>query len=305
MSKIVATIDLSSNSFHLLISQINPNGSVVTLDYKKHKVQLRSGLTADYTIDKDTQARAIACMQDFRSLLDRYTIDLVKAVGTYTLRRAQENITEFKKTLESILGHAIEIISGDEEAHLVFLGASIANKDAHNTLVIDIGGGSTEIVLGKKGKLVFGKSLNFGCVGVQKDFFSDGLNRENFDNAIEYVKNMLDPVKDRYLDYSWDNVLGSSGTIRAIIEISKSRNTIITKNILSNLIDTMIDFSNVEDIAIPGLRDDRKNILAGGVSVLYAIFDKLSIDKMELSSGALREGVLYELVNTLKDRDDT
>lgn len=301
MSKIVATIDLGSNSFHMLVSEIKPDGEVVTLSKQKQKVQLRAGLNNNLTISKDAQERAVQCLEFFAQEIKKYNVEHVSAVGTYTLRKAKNNIKGFKKKLDKALGSKIKIISGPEEARLVYVGARDNHDPKQKTLVVDIGGGSTEFVIGKGDKILMARSTDMGCVGMQKDCFqNEKLDFANFHASTAKAKQVLEPILAKYKKIGWNTVLGSSGTITAVTGICEklTGDTVITKEFLNELITLMMDKREVEHIRFDGLREDRESVLAGGVAILYAIFDCLGISEMRLSNGAVREGMLYELVKS-------
>ncbi|MFC4892033.1 Ppx/GppA family phosphatase [Pseudofrancisella aestuarii] len=302
MSKRIATVDLGSNSFHMLICEISDSGEVNTIYKQKEKIQLRAGLSKDLTIDDETQARAIACLESFSREIRNYQVEYVEAVGTYTLRKARRNIRVFKKKLSKALGTKIRIISGKEEARLVYVGARQALDNVittNKTLIVDIGGGSTEIVIGRGDSILASRSLDVGCVGVQNDFFSEGkLTFDNFFKAVEETKKLIEPIVKKYKSIGWDVALGSSGTIQSVIKINSTLNKQDTVNqlFLNDLITKMIAKEVVQNISFDGLREDRVNVIAGGVAILYAVFDSLGIVSMERSKGAVREGVLYEIV---------
>ena len=301
MSKIVATVDLGSNSFHMLISEIKPDGEVVTLSKLKQKVQLRAGLNNNLTISKDAQERAIQCLEFFAQEIKKYKVEYVRAVGTYTLRKAKNNIKGFKKKLDRALGAKIKIISGPEEARLVYVGARYNHDIKQKTLVIDIGGGSTEFVVGRGDKILIERSLDMGCVGMQKDFFAnEKLDFANFHAAATKAREIIAPILYKYRRIGWSTVLGSSGTIISITNICQelTGDATITREFLNNLITMMMDKRQVENISFEGLREDRESVLAGGIVILYTIFDCLDISQMKLSNGAVREGMLYELVKS-------
>ena len=301
MSKIVATVDLGSNSFHMLISEIKPDGEVLTLSKQKQKVQLRAGLNKDLTITTEAQEKAIRCLEFFAEEIKKHKVEHISAVGTYTLRKAKNKTKAFKKQLDKALGTKIKIVSGDEEARLVYVGARDDFNPKLKTMIIDIGGGSTELVIGRGNKILVARSLDMGCVGAQKDCFADDkLNFKNFHGAVFNAKKILEPILVRYKKTGWDNALGSSGTIIAVADIclQMTGKSIITKDFLNDLIMEMIDRGTVGEISFKGLREDRENVLAGGVAILYAIFDSLDITEMNISNGAVREGMLYELVKS-------
>jgi len=301
MSKIVATVDLGSNSFHLLISNIKPCGEVITLSKQKQKVQLRLGLNKNLTITQEAQDKAVRCLNFFAQEIKKHNVQHISAVGTYTLRKAKYKTKAFKRQLDKALGAKIEIVSGAEEARLVYVGARDNHDPKLKTMVIDIGGGSTEIVIGRGNKILLARSLDMGCVGLQKDCFADDkLDFKNFHDAVFNAKKILEPILRRYKKIGWDSALGSSGTIIAVADIclQMTGKSTITKDFLNTLIVAMIDKRTVGNIGFEGLRDDRENVLAGGVAILYAIFDSLDISQMNISNGAVREGMLYELVKS-------
>ncbi len=297
MSKKIATIDLGSNSFHMLISEISDNGQAETLCIQKQKVQLRRGLTDELDIDEETQQRAIKCLRSFYQCIQEYSVDEVVAVGTYTLRKAQENIKEFKEKLDEAIGVNIKIISGEEEARLVYVGANSGSEK--QTLIVDIGGGSTEFVIGKNDDILISKSLDIGCVGVQKEFFADDkLSIENFEKAIAHAKDVISEILPAYKKVGWNIALGSSGTIKSVMSVNNALygESSATKVFLEGFISQLIAKENVENIKFEGLREDKESVVAGGLAILYAIFDSFKIDEMQCSNGAVREGALFEAV---------
>jgi exopolyphosphatase/guanosine-5'-triphosphate,3'-diphosphate pyrophosphatase len=299
MSKIVATLDLGSSSFHMLISEIKPDGRVVTLSKQKQKVQLRAGLNKNLTITDEAQEKAIKCLEFFSEEIKLHNVEHVSAVGTYTLRKAKSKTRAFKKKLDKALGAKIRIVSGAEEARLVYVGAKDNNDAKQKTLVIDIGGGSTELVIGRGNKILIARSLDIGCVAVQNDCFSnDKLDFQNFYGAVSNAKKIFEPILIKYKKIGWNRVLGSSGTIITVANIctKMTNKSIITKDFLNELVVKIISKNTVDNISFKGLREDRENVLAGGVVILYAIFDSLDIFEMGISNGAVREGMLYELV---------
>ena len=300
MTKKIATIDLGSNSFHMLISEISENGKIKNIITEKSKVQLRAGLTDNFDIDYDAKQRAIECLNNFSQQIKNANVDTIKAVGTYTLRKAEKNINEFKKDMEESLGANIRIVSGQEEAKLVFLGASQYIKKNNKVLVIDIGGGSTEFIIGENKDIFISESLDIGCVEIQQKFFKNGeINFTNFYDAINYSKEIIKPIVNEYKRYSWNMAIGSSGTIQSLIKISNAYRgiNVITKSFLNQFISQMIARKNILNLEFDGLRKDKENVIAGGTAILYAIFDILELECITPSKGALREGMLYEIIN--------
>ncbi|TNF65342.1 MAG: Ppx/GppA family phosphatase [Gammaproteobacteria bacterium] len=305
--KILATIDLGSNSFHMLISSvIGTSGSyqIKTLYRNKYKVQLRSGLDNEGHLSTEVQGKALECLGNFSESIKKYAVTDIKALGTYTLRKAQANNQAFLMKASNVLGAEIEVISGLEEARLIYVGASkMANLDKEQALIIDIGGGSTELVIGKGRDIIELESLEVGCVSVQDQFFSDNkLSLSNFVSAITYTKEVLKPIIKTYKQIGWQRTLGASGTIRSIASVMKAlhwNQGEISKSGLDGICAKLIELKVVDAISLPGLRVDRENILPGGFCVLYAIFDLLNIDLMYQSNGALREGMLFEMVDEM------
>ena len=303
-SKTIATIDMGSNSFHMLISRTDGKGTVKDLYTGKSKVQLRSGLTDEGYLTEQAQERALDCLRNFSFSLEHYQVEQVKVVGTYTLRKAGGKNSTFIKKAEEILGVPIEVITGEEEARLIYLGASKGVKAGKkNVLIVDIGGGSTELVIGKGEDLKSLVSLEVGCVSVQNACFADNrLTLGHFCEAINYARRQIEPIVAEYMQHGWGSCLGASGTIRSIADLLKVNGFgkgEINRSGLEWLGRSLLEKENVKNIHFPGLRADRENILAGGFCVLYALFDTLGIKSMKISSGALREGMMYELVQKI------
>ncbi len=300
---VIATIDLGSNSFHMLICRVDQYGNDHALYRDKEKVQLRSGLLSDGRLTDQVQQKALACLQRFADAMKVYQVTQCKVVGTYTLRKATQ-ISHFLSQAKHILGVPIEIVSGQEEARLVYLGA-LMHQDfkQQRVLVIDIGGGSTELVLGHRKQLKQAVSLEIGCVSMQNAFFGDGhMTNGQFDQAIADAKNKVQSIKSVYQSHGWDIVLGASGTIVSIADVARAKQWSdgqITLGVLNQLKQCLIEQNQVDNIELQGLRADRANILAGGLSVLLAIFETLGISTLQQSKGALREGVLFEAIEQM------
>ncbi len=305
MSKhIIATIDLGSNSFHMLISEINQKGDIKTLAKVKHKVQLRSGLTVNNDLTNVAKESALKCFHEFSFEIKKYEVDNIKIVGTHTLREAKKNIKDFLEEGSKILGATIEVVSGEEEARLIYMGAANSIPGNKRALIIDIGGGSTELIVGQGDSLSELKSLNMGCVSFQEQFFSDKkLMPENFKKGKDEAKRIISQYLANFDNKFWDVCIGASGTIRSIANIAVSNNWsdgVITRSVLERLEHELLSKADVDQIEFLGLREDRENILAGGFCVLYALFESLKIEEMKLSEGALREGMLSEEISKIK-----
>lgn len=295
----IATIDLGSNSFHMLIVEVNERQKFRVLTRQKQKVQLRAGVTEAGFLDHSAQERAFKCFERFAKQIRLHEVAHVDVVGTYTLRMAKE-IDDFLAKAHDILGHPIRVISGEEEARLIYVGASTGRHLEDKHLIIDIGGGSTELIIGENSQILALASTDMGCVSFQQRFFSDGLiTEQGFKSAIEAAKSLLAPIREQFINESWSRCLGTSGTVQAIHSILKVRNETITLENLHQIRLQLLELGQVDQIRFEGLRSDRENILAGGLSVLIGIFESFSIDSMQLSKGAVREGVLHELIARL------
>ena len=301
----VAAVDLGSNSFHMIVARFE-NDQLVIIDKLKEMVRLGAGLQKDKTLKEETAERAIDCLERFGQRLRTLPQGAVRAVGTNTLRQVRDN--SFLERAQSALGHPIEIIAGREEARLVYLGvANGIDTGDKKRLVIDIGGGSTELIIGKRFEIYNRESLHMGCVSFSQRFFEDGvISKTSMGKAILGGQLDIRPVKQQFNADHWKIAIGSSGTIRAIrsvvFEMGWSSKG-ITRSSLKKLRTLMIEQGHVEALDIKGLSAERKPVFAGGVAVLSALFKSLNIKQMSVSDEALREGLLYEMQGLLQDED--
>jgi len=301
-----AAVDLGSNSFHLVISRYQ-HGEFVVLDRQKEVVRLAAGLDDKNQLAEEVAERALACLSRFGQLLRNLPDANIRAVGTNALRRLQSK-NKFLERAEKILGHSIEIIAGREEARLIYLGVSKwSTGSTESRLVIDIGGGSTEIIVGKGDTPKCRESLEVGCVVLSKEFFSDGkLSRKRFKRAVLAAELAIQPVVNEFRLEGWSNVIGCSGTMKsmeqAMIEGSWSRDG-ITREGLLKLRDHAINAGHLNDLVVPGVSRERLPVFAGGLSILIALFELFDISDMSVSDIALREGVLYDLVGRSSSED--
>lgn len=298
----LASIDLGSNSFHMMIVERSSSGSLAVLHRHKRKVQLRSGLSPEGLLSQAAQERALSCFAEFAEFLKLFKVDHVDAVGTYTLRAAS-GLELFLAKAEQILGHPIRVIPGEEEARLIYVGASQCRDLSTRHLIIDIGGGSTELIVGEANKILKLASLNMGSVSFQERFFLEGiLNQTYFDQAISASRQLVSSVRAEFLSLGWRYCIGSSGTIQAVLSAIRSfvpGETEISLVHLETLMKKMIQMGSVKQINFSELRQDRENIFAGGLSLLLGLFYELKINSMSLSKGALREGILVEMIQKL------
>lgn len=304
--EVMAAIDLGSNSFHMVIARL-ADGEIQIIDRIKEMVRLADGLDKDNNLDMASQARALQALDRFAERLRGMPEGSVRAVGTNTLRKAV-NTRTFLKQAEAILGHPIEVVAGTEEARLIYLGvANTIGPGGGRRLVMDIGGGSTEFIVGQGFEPLVRESKYMGCVSFTKRFFADGtLKKTAFDKAMLAAEQELRSSEKAYKDLGWETAVGASGTVRAVYDIIVANN--IDKNITMKALKTvrqmLIDAGKVEKIeGIKGVPAGRAPVLAGGLSIMLGAFKSLNIKEMTVSDGALREGLLYDLVGRFKHVD--
>ncbi len=302
----VAAVDLGSNSFHMVVAHL-AHGQLQVVDRLRERVALAEGLDADRRLQPKVQERALDCLTRFGERLRGMPPAAVRAVGTNTLRRAR-NSRAFLARAQEALGFPIEVIAGREEARLIYLGVSQARADdSERRLVVDIGGGSTELILGEGSDTLVSDSLQMGCVGWSLRFFAEGeLTREAMQRARIAAGLELQGLSRRYRALGWQSCTGSSGTIVASEEILRlngwSEGDITPKG-LRKLRKALYQAARVEELAFPGLQDDRAPVLAGGVAILSAVIDSLGIASLSASPGALREGLLHDLLGRIRHED--
>ena len=305
-AEIIAAVDLGSNSFHMVVAR-NQHGEPSIVDRLRVMVRLASGLNEEGVLDDESQERALACLRRFGQRLRDMRAHQVRVVGTNTLRRA-ENSDAFLAKAEEALGHPVEVISGIEEARLIYLGVShhTDSSDGAN-LVIDIGGGSTELIIGEGYEPQYLESLYVGCVGVSQAHFADGkLSAKRFERARLAVRLELRPVAAAFRRRGWKRALGSSGTVRAARDVALAMRLCdngVTLAAIETIIEELIKARRVEDLSLPGLSADRVPVFPGGVAILAEVMSSLKVDSLEISTGALREGLLYDMLGRLHDED--
>ena len=291
-------IDLGSNSFHMLTVTKQDNGFNVESKHKQ-KVRLAAGLNGQKQLDLATMEKGWACLQHFREILDQIQPSNIIITATAALRIA-ENSHDFITTAQNILKHPINLISGIQEAETIFKGVSFTEKTDKELLVIDIGGASTELVLGKGNEVRVANSLDIGCVTWLNHYFADGLlNEYNFNNAINAAKQVITSVKQQYTDNGWELTLGASGTIQAVNEVNVQQQLTshLSVDLLTKIKQQCIDCESIEALKIKGLKNSRQPVFASGLAILIALFESFNIDSMQLSHGALREGLISMLFN--------
>jgi len=293
-----AAVDLGSNSFHLMVARYI-GGRVDIIDKVKERVALAEGLGADLRIDEKAQQRGLDCLALFAERLQAVPDARVRVVGTSTLRRAK-NASEFIERAVRVLGHPIEVIPGVEEARLVFVGAASVLPSRGRRLLIDIGGGSTEVVLGEGRQAEHTDSLHMGCVNFTEGFFPDGkISPDRFRAASFAARLELEPLNREIADQEWQEAVGTSGTIEAIATIAKAAGWSgrrLSREGLFEVRDAVLEAKNVDAIDLPELSDKRRPVLPGGVAILCAFFEVFSLDEIRPCDGALRDGVVEELL---------
>ena len=290
----VAAIDLGSNSFHMIVARLEESGTLSIIDRLRENVRLGGGLDDNGIIDQSTQNRALECLETFAQRIWELPNSAVRIAGTNTLRVAK-NSRAFVKKAEVILNHPIEIIAGREEARLIYLGVAhgLATKEGKR-LVVDIGGGSTELIIGRGMEPKRRESLYTGCVSTSKRFFSKGQITKKAMKAAELEAALtLFPQAADFKADNWDEAIGCSGTIKAIANIVHQQGWCldgISYKSLQKLRDAVIDARHIDKLKLAGLSENRKSVIAGGLCVLLAIFKILKIEQMQVSGQSLREG---------------
>jgi exopolyphosphatase/guanosine-5'-triphosphate,3'-diphosphate pyrophosphatase len=277
------------------------------LDKIKEMVRLRGGLDQHGHLSREKKQEALACLHRFGERIKHFPVNNVRIAGTNTLRSMKDS-EDFIAQANAALGHEISIISGHEEARMVYLGVSHTLSNDHGKqLVIDIGGGSTEFIIGKDFEPKALESLNFGSVSATQRFFGNGnFSEENWKKANTALRLEIMPIEKTFRSGNWKRAIGSSGTIKAtrkIIQELQLEKFGISLNALHQIRDRMIAEKTIDNIDLPGLIPERVPVYAGGLAVLIAVFESLQIKSMTVSDGALREGLLYDLMGRIQHED--
>lgn len=291
-------IDLGSNSFHMLTVQKTADGFNVFAKHKR-KVRLASGLDDNNMLDDVTIQKGLDCLRFFKEQLTHLQPEKIVITATAALRLAK-NRQAFIEQGELIIQQPINLISGIQEAETIYRGAAFMEISKEQLLIIDIGGASTEIVIGKGNDIILAESLSMGCVTWLNDYFADGqLNNQNFDNAINAAKNVLQEQKEKYKQQGWSLAMGASGTVQALQEINTEQqlDQQISLSLLNQIKQQCIDNKSIDQLRIDGLKESRIPVFASGLSILLAIFEVFEIQELTPSRGALREGLISILFN--------
>ncbi|WP_213733777.1 guanosine-5'-triphosphate,3'-diphosphate diphosphatase [Citrobacter europaeus] len=303
-TSLYAAIDLGSNSFHMLVVR-EVAGSIQTLTRIKRKVRLAAGLNSDNILSVEAMERGWQCLRLFAERLQDIPQPQIRVVATATLRIAV-NADEFIAKAQEILGCPVQVISGEEEARLIYQGVAHTTGGADQRLVVDIGGASTELVTGSGAQTTSLFSLSMGCVTWLERYFTDrNLAQENFDEAEKAAREVLRPVADKLRFHGWKVCVGASGTVQALQEImmAQGMDERITLAKLQQLKQRAIHCGRLEELEIEGLTLERALVFPSGLAILIAIFTELNIQCMTLAGGALREGLVYGMLHLPVDQD--
>jgi exopolyphosphatase/guanosine-5'-triphosphate,3'-diphosphate pyrophosphatase len=307
VSDVIAAVDLGSNSFHMVVARYS-HGQLVVVDRLREMVRLAAGVDEDGRIDKDVAARALACLERFGQRLRDMHASRVRVVGTNALRIARRKQAFLERAREA-LGFPIEIVSGIEEARLIYSGvAHHLPSEAGHRLVIDIGGGSTELIIGERHEPLELESLQMGCVSMSQRFFADGrISPKRVARARLAARLELEPVQTPFQRRGWERAVGSSGTVRAIAEslreVVPSGGTTITPASLEALLERLTEAGHIRAIELQAVTDERRPVFPGGVVILAEIVQALGLEQMRFVEGALRDGLLYDMVGRMTRAD--
>jgi exopolyphosphatase/guanosine-5'-triphosphate,3'-diphosphate pyrophosphatase len=303
---LIAAVDLGSNSFRLEVARVL-GGQLFTLDSLKESVRLASGLDGHKNLDEASQIRGLECLRRFGERLRGIPPEAVRAVATNTLRVAK-NAPQFLKQAQSLLGVPIEVIAGHEEARLIYAGVSHhLPRSGERRLVVDIGGGSTEFIIGTKNQPQRLESLYMGCVSHTRKFFgNDQITAHAFAQAELAAATELEILARGFGPRHWDHAIGSSGTARALMELLEQNgfgSQRITLKGLQFLRAELIRAGSMRRLNLPGLRPERAPVLPGGLSIMLSVFKALNVQEMTTTDSGLRDGVLCELLGRFRHRD--
>jgi exopolyphosphatase/guanosine-5'-triphosphate,3'-diphosphate pyrophosphatase len=306
-SEVIAAVDLGSNSFHMIVGELR-QGQLTIIDRLRETVRLSEGLTKNGDLLPAARKRALDCLSRFGERLHDMKAANVRAAGTSTLRRARDS-QAFRHAAQQALGHPIEVISGIEEARLIYEGVTHSMPAAEGLrLVLDIGGGSTELILGEGRKPRSLESLQMGCVVMTETHFVGGrINKQAFDAARIAVRLKLRPIKAFFRDALNIDAIGTSGTIRASETVARELGIITSNDLTASAVEALIarvlEFEHISDISLPGLSERRAQVWPGGLAILIELLTVLRVERLRVSDGALREGLLYESLGRLQHED--
>src|SRR5450755_3540997 len=303
---VLAAVDLGSNSFHMVVAR-HSHGQLVILDRLREMVRLAAGMGDSGRLDDAATARALRCLERFGQRLRAMNANSVRVVGTNALRRAKRK-RWFLERARAALGHPIEIISGLEEARLIYAGVvHTSPMSPDKRLIIDIGGGSTEVVIGEGFNPLLLESLSVGCVDLSSLHFEGGrISEKRFERARTAVRLELEPIQESYRKLGWQQVFGSSGSVRVIADVLRRDDPAepnITLASLRKLSERVIAAGHVNDLDLPDVDAERAPVFPAGLAILLEVAESLGVDRLRAADGAMREGLLYDLVGRFTDED--
>jgi exopolyphosphatase/guanosine-5'-triphosphate,3'-diphosphate pyrophosphatase len=303
---VLAAVDLGSNSFHMVVAR-HELGQITIVDRLREMVRLAAGLDGQGRLSKEAIDRALAALARFGQRLRDMRAQGVRVVGTNTLRKARRK-GAFLERAREILGHPIEIISGIEEARLIYAGVTQTMPlEPGRRLVVDIGGGSTECIIGEGYEPRILESLYMGCVALSTEHFPDGrVAAKRFERALVACEVELEPIQVPFRGVGWEHAVGSSGSVRAVADAIRELDdtaTAITREGLAELTERLVRAGNVRNAGLSSITEERAPVFPGGLAILTAVFNALGVESMRVADGALREGLLYDMIGRMTDED--
>ena len=304
----VAALDIGSNSFHLVVARIVAN-DVQILHRLKMKVQLARGLDADNWLSDEAIARGVDYLRMINESLGDFEPDSVRAVATFTLRQAR-NARQFLTAARDVFPYPIEIIRGMEEARLIYQGVAHTQHAEGRRMVVDIGGGSTELILGDGFDPIALTSLQMGCVTFTNRFFRNGeIKQKQFDKAITATVQIMEIAPEQFHELDWEQTLGSSGSIRAVTEQAMAMSggagdRHVTRKQIKELVSLCVSAGHVDELPFEDISEERRRVFPAGLAILKGIFDAIDIKELMYSPAALREGVIYDMDNNILGTHD-
>jgi exopolyphosphatase/guanosine-5'-triphosphate,3'-diphosphate pyrophosphatase len=304
--ELLAAVDLGSNSFHMIVAR-HTLGQLRVVDRLREQVRMGSGLTARGELTQEAMWRSLECLERMGQRLRTIPSNRVRAIATNTVRQLR-NPQSFLIPGQTALGHRIEVVSGREEARLIYLGVAqgLPPRESRR-LVIDIGGGSTEFIIGEGFEPLERESLQMGCIATTRRFFGTGrLSPKRWKEGLTEISAEFQQFAAVYRARGWKDAIGSSGTVKAIGGILKAMKLgrgEITPEGIARLRDAMLAFDDIDAIQLPDLSDERRSVIPGGLLVLEAAFNELGISRMQVAQTAMREGVLYDMQGRVGLRD--
>lgn len=295
----MAAIDMGSNSFHMVVARLE-SGEVRLVEKFAEKIMLASGLNDQNVLSDEAMERGLDCLKRFAQRAANINPRWLRCIGTNTLRRAR-NCNQFIQRAQAILNCPVEVVAGREEARLVYLGVSHSLADIEGRrLVFDIGGGSTEFIIGERFEALRTESLHLGCVAYRDRFFASGdISERQFKKAVMSARREIMTIAAEYRDVGWSSVVGSSGTVKAIINTAQASGYShdgVNAQAINSLISDVLRAKHCDELDLPGLKPERRGVFPSGLAIMAAIFEQLGVEQVGYSEGALREGVLYDML---------